>query len=38
MKFFVKIQKKYWGGGWGGGGFGRGGEVMVDVNREVNFL
>ena len=29
---FVKIQKKYWGGGRVGGGF------MVDVNEELKFL
>ena len=38
---FVKIQKKWRGGGrvgGGGGGSGWGGGVRVDVNREVKFL
>ena len=43
LKFFVKIQKKFGGGGrgpWGGGGQGRvgGGGVRVDVNEELKFL
>ena len=37
---FVKIPKKKWGGSGrgGGGGWGRVGEVRVDVKEELNFL
>ena len=39
LKFFVKIQKKKFGGGGGGGGGGRGwvGWVRVDVDKELKF-
>ena len=40
LKFFVNIQKKFFGGGsvrGGGGGFGLGG-VRMDVNEELKFL
>ena len=40
VKFFVKNQKKKWGGGGvrsGGGGVGLGG-VRVDVDEELKFL
>ena len=45
IEVFVKIQKKFWGGGVGGGGGGGwvGGSgsswgVRVDVNEELKFL
>ena len=40
LNFFVKIQKKIWGGGgWGRGGEGFGlGGVRMDVNEELKFL
>ena len=34
IEFFVKIQKKNWGGGRVGGGGG----VRVDVNEELKFI
>ena len=36
IDFFVKIQKKNWGGGSGGSGWWGG--VRVDVNEELKFL
>ena len=40
IEFFVKIQKKKWGGGGGSGGVGLvgGWGVRVDVNEELKFL
>ena len=34
IEFFLKIQKK----NWGGGGVGGGGGVRVDVKEELKFL
>ena len=38
IEFFVKIQKKKWGGGGRGRGRGRVWGVRVDVNEELKFM